>query len=341
MSTSAVVTAFRIVSLPAGYITEAGVTDLIENVLDIGSVASIDVQQRAFNGVPYHTAFVEMSSWTDKEYASNLLEQLTDAGKDTVAMAFAGQTFVWPNGKPMNHLSFKALDHMPNHSSNSSLPAESSEWPLSETDWKSLYIPCIPDDLHVFDGQNIYPFGPEHLKFMIEKGLNLGEVSRIDYVNQIKEDRTVKTAYVHFTKWHDNRQVEELRNMLNTLGSKKVYSFGGRSSVLFTLKGTIMDQSGALKEINRYLVLKINHKPIPDAPEGANAAQLSAANVYLENLVKDKDAEIAALRSKLAAVSVAFDIDNEEMSEICDNGPMQLSELDCPDGEEGEEIEDA
>jgi hypothetical protein len=340
MSTSTIVTAFRIVSLPAGYITESGVTDLIENVLDIGTIASLDVQQRAFNGVPYHTAFVEMGSWTDKEYASNLLEQLTEAGKDTVAMAFAGHTFVWPNGKPMNHLSFKALDHMPAKSSayGPAGTSDVSEWPLSDSDWKSLYIPCIPDDLSLFDGQNTYPFGNEHLMFMIEKGLNLGEVSRIDYVNQVKEERTVKTAYVHFKKWNDNRQVEELRNLLNTVGSKKCYSFGGRASGLFTLKGQIVDQSGALKEINRYLVMKINHKPIPEAPEGANAAQLSAANVYLENLVKDKDAEIQELRSQIAFMNETF---LPVGPTNWDNGPMELSELDSPDGEEGEEMEDA
>lgn len=341
MSTSTVVTAFRIVSLPAGYITEAGVTDLIENVLDIGSVASIDVQQRAFNGVPYHTAFVGMGQWTDKEYASNLLEQLSEAGKDTVAMAFAGQTFVWPNGKPMNHLSFKALDHMPKvlgGTSQSIQPNVSSEWPLSESDWKSLYIPCIPDDLCVFDGQATYKFGTEYLKFMIEKGLNLGEVSRIDFVNQQKDDRTVKSAYVHFTKWNDTRQVEELRNQLNTVGSMKYYSFGGQASGHFKLKGAITEKSGALKEINRYLVFKINHKPIPDAPDGANAAQLSAANVFLENLVKDKDAEIVALRIQLEAMSVnSASVIN---SDVCDSGPMNISELDTPHMvEEGEEDE--
>jgi hypothetical protein len=315
--------------------TESQVTDLVENVLDIGTVASVDVQQRAFNGVPYHTAFVEMGSWTDRDYSSNLLEQLMDAGKDTVAMGFAGHSFVWPNGKPMNHLSFKALDHMPTQSS---APSNSSEWPLSDSDWKSLYIPCIPDDLTVFDGVNVYPFGPEQLTFMIEKGLNLGEVSRIDFVDQKKDDRTVKTAYVHFTKWHENRQVEELRNQLNTVGSKKCYSFGGRALGLglYTLKGQIVEPSGAIKGINRYLVIKINHKPIPEAPEGANAAQLSAANVYLENLVKEKDAEIEELRSQIAFMNETF---LPVGPTNWDKGPMELSELDCRQDEEGELVD--
>ena len=310
-------------------------TDLIENVLDIGSVASVDVQQRAFNGVPYHTAFVEMGSWTDKDYASNLLEQLTEAGKDTVAMGFAGHTFVWPNGKPMNHLSFKKLDHMPNRSGKVSLPSDAGEWPLSSADWKSIYIPCIPDDIGLFDGRNVYPLTQEHLTFMIEKGLNLGEVSRIDYVNQQKDDRTVKTAYVHFKKWHDNSQVEELRNHLNTVGSRKIYSFGSLGSGLFAFMGKALDSSGLLKDLKRYLVFKINHKPIPEAPEGANAAQLSAANIYLENQVKAKDAEIEALRAQLANMSAPI-IDET----VWDSGSMDVSELDT-EGEEGEVVAEA
>jgi len=330
MSTS-VVTSFRIVSLPASYMTEHEVTDLVQDVLNIGTVASVEVQQRTFNGVPYNTAFVEMADWTDKEYASNLLEQLTEAGRDTVAMAFEGHTFVWPNGKPMNHLSFKAVERMPSAHTAASLDV--SERPLSENDWKSIYIPCITDDLTVFDGKHYFPFTPEYLTFMVEKGLNLGEVSRIDFVNQQKDDRVVKGAYVHFSKWYENRQVEELRNQLNTVGSKKVYSFGGRSTGSFALKGTVTDQVGVTKEINRYLVFKINHKPIPDAPEGANAAQLSAANVFLENLVKEKDAEIEELRSQIAFM-------NEQFLPVgpanWDSGPMDLSELDCPNGEEGE-----
>jgi len=335
MSASAIVSAFRIVSLPSGYTTQEEVTDLIENVLHYGSVESVEVQQRTFNGVPYHTAFVEMGSWTDTECADSMQKQLTKAGKDKVDQWFIDFPFFWPNGKPMHYLTFKALDYMPKHSVRTTLSADANEWPLSSADWKSIYIPCIPDDVGLFDGQNVYPLTQEHLTHMIEKGLNLGEVSRIDYVNQQKEDRIVKTAYVHFKKWNDNRQVEEFRNQLNTVGSKKIYSFGCHGSALFTLMGKLLDQSGIVKDVNRYLVFKINHKPIPEAPEGANAAQLSAANVYLENLVKAKDAEIEALRAQLAHI-VAPIIDNR----ILDSGPMDVSELDNH-GEDGEVVAEA
>jgi hypothetical protein len=323
------------VSLPSGYTTQEQVTDLIENVLHYGSVESVEVQQRAFNGVPYHTAFVEMGSWTDTECADSMQKQLTKAGKDKVDQWFIDFPFFWPNGKPMHYLTFKALDHMPKHSVRATLPTDAGEWPLSSADWKSIYIPCIPDDIGLFDGRNVYPLTQEHLTFMIEKGLNLGEVSRIDYVNQQKDDRTVKTAYVHFKKWHDNSQVEELRNHLNTVGSRKIYSFGSLGSGLFTFMGKALDSSGLLKDVKRYLVFKINHKPIPAAPEGANAAQLSAANVYLENLVKAKDAEIELLRAQLANMSPPI-IDET----VWDSGPMDMSELDT-EGEEGEEVAEA
>jgi hypothetical protein len=331
MSASPIVTAFRIVSLPAGFTTEEKVVALVQEILDIGTVASVDVQQRAYNGAPYYTAFIELSCWTGDDYSNSLLEQLMECGKDTVAMGFGDNTFFWPNGKPMNHLSFKALDRMPNRSSVTTAvsagPTE-SEWPLSDSDWKSIYIPCIPDDLRIRHGNVSSAVSVDSLTFMFEKCLNLGEVSRIDFVNQPKDDRTVKTAYVHFKKWNENRQVEELRNQLNTSGSKKIYSFG-LGLERYSLTGCNIDQTGNEVEINRYLVLKINHKPIPDAPEGANAAQLSAANVYLENLVKEKDAEIEKLRAELAAVkSLSAPVG------MWDKGPMELSELNVD--EEGE-----
>jgi hypothetical protein len=329
------VTAFRIVSLPAGFDTQEKVVALVQEILDIGTVASVDVQQRSFNGVPYHTAFIELSCWTGDDYSNDLLEQLMECGKDTIAMGFGDNTFFWPNGKPMNHLSFKALDRMPNRSSakTTTFPTISagptdSEWPLSDADWKSIYIPCIPDDLCMRHGKTSSPVSTDLLTIMFEKCLNLGEVSRIDFVNQQKDDRTVKTAYVHFKKWNENRQVEELRNQLNTTGSKKIYSFGSGLEH-YSLTGCNIDQAGNQIEINRYLVLKINHKPIPDAPEGANAAQLSAANLYLENLVKEKDAEIEKLRAELAAImSLSAPVG------VWDNGPMDLSELNVD--EEGE-----
>jgi hypothetical protein len=139
---------------------------------------------------------------------------------------------------------------------------------------------------------------------MIEQGLQLGEVSRIDFVNKPIGDTNARMAYVHFSKWYDNRSVEELRNQLNTVGSKKFYKFGSQATGSFSFKGSL--------EANRYLVFKINHKPIPDAPEGANAAQLAAANVYLENQMKIKDAEIAELKALLS---------------IDGKGAMQMSEL--------------
>jgi len=334
MSASPVVTAFRIVSLPAGFTTEEKVVALVQEILDIGTVESVDVQQRSYNGAPYYTAFVELSCWTGDDYSNSLLEQLMECGKDTIAMGFGDNTFFWPNGKPMNHLSFKALDRMPIRSSTktTTFPMVSaglaeSEWPLSDADWKSIYIPCIPDDLRIRHGNVSSPVSVDSLTFMFEKCLNLGEVSRIDFVNQTKDDRTVKTAYVHFKKWNDNRQVEELRNQLNTIGSRKIYHFG--FPVRYDLTGCNIDKEGNEVEINRYLVLKINHKPIPDAPDGANAAQLSAANVYLENLVKEKDAEIEKLRAELAAImSLSAPVG------VWDNGPMDLSELNVD--EEGE-----
>jgi hypothetical protein len=308
-------TTFRIVSLPSGYSTESDVVQLVERDLSIGKVASLVVQKRNFNNVPYYTAFVDMEMWFDNHPANNLLFELEQAGSDTVVASFDGKQFSWPNGKPMNYLSFKASKKLASDSANTQkvFPSENVERPLSDTDWKSLYIPCIPDNLVVFDGTETVPFRNDDIYFMIEKVLNLGEVDRIDFVNQPKIGSTemVKSAYIHFKKWYDNRNVEELRNQLNTIGSKKFYSFRGQPGN-FTLKGSTAETDGSV--IDRFLVFKINHKPIPAAPEGANVHQLSAANTFLESLVKSKDDEIAELKMKLAIFkSSSEDVDIREL----------------------------
>jgi vacuolar-type H+-ATPase subunit I/STV1 len=174
-----------------------------------------------------------------------------------------------------------------------SYPETNVERPLSESDWKSIYIPIIPDDLVALNGSIMTVITQEKLTDIIQNELRIGEVSRIDYVTTESADdkKSIKSAYIHFKTWYDNAEVESLRNELNTKGSKRYYSFGIRPTQ-YTFK-TYDEQ----KEIyvNRYLVFKINHKPLQEAPEGLNIHQLHAANEFLNNLVKEKNEEIEAL----------------------------------------------
>jgi len=189
-------------------------------------------------------------------------------------------TFNWANGKKM-FLSFKAV-------SKQSKRVEQVERPMYESDWKSLYIPLIPDNMFVSDNGAMIPFHHDALKNVIQNELCLGEVSRIDFV------RTEKgmSAYVHFTKWYETAFVENLRNELNTVGSKRIYRFNKYQFMC-------SPQFGVFRAA--FLVFKINHTPIEEAPVDANVHQLAAANKYLDTLVKVQESTLEELNFKLEA----------------------------------------
>ena len=298
----------RIVSLPYGYTTEDHVRDLIEDVLQIGKTTSVKVQQRRYNNAFYYSAFINFEYWYDSKVSTelqllieeNLVLDSDEEGEMTNTKNFNLSLpefyFTWTNGQPMNHISFKLLNDTPIEPT-INYPETNIERPLSESDWKSLYIPIIPEDLVAFSGTVMTVITPDKLTDIIQNQLRLGQVDRIDYVTSEPTDGKVpvKSAYVHFKTWYDNAEVENLRNELNTKGSKRYYSFGVRPSQ-FTFK--IYDEDKEMY-VNRYLVFKINHKPLQEAPEGLNIHQLHAANEFLNNLVKEKDEQITAMAKEI------------------------------------------
>jgi len=298
----------RIVSLPYGYSSEDQVRDLIENVLQIGKTTSIKVQQRRFNNAFYYSAFINFEYWYDSKVSNelqllieeNLVLDSDEEGEMTNAKNFNLSLpefyFTWANGQPMNHISFKLLNNAHIETPNN-YPETNVERPLTEADWKSLYIPIIPDDLVAFNGTVMCVITQDKLIDIVQNQLRIGEVNRIDYVTSEPTDdkKPVKSAYIHFKTWYDNAEVENLRNELNTKGSKRYYSFGVRP-LQYTFKS--YDEKTEMY-VNRYLVFKINHKPLQEAPEGLNIHQLHAANEFLNNLVKEKDEQIEAMKKEI------------------------------------------
>jgi len=295
----------RIVSLPAGHTSVETVKVLVEDILQIGKTSNIKVQQRNHGATTYYTAFIDLEQWFETPVAQLLGEQLACL-EDDRSFILDSPTFSWANGKSMN-LSFKALTAV-KVALKPQPVYESTDYPLSDTDWKSMYIPCIPENMFVVDklGGQSYPFHQDQLKWIIEQGLGVGEVSRIDFVRNIKEDgSTVLSAYVHFKKWHDNSFVENLRNELNTSGSKRIHYFGQYS----------FHRSLDIASIQRaFLVFKINHKPIEEAPADINVHQAMAAAKFLDAKVKEQEAEIAKLKEMLG-----LGVDGK--------GPMTIDEL--------------
>jgi hypothetical protein len=269
----------RIVSLPAGYTNDASVKSLVEDILQIGKTSAVKVQERANSAVTYYTAFVDFEHWVESPVSKYLADsfQCEDGEMPSKAVMLDEPTFNWANGKKM-FLSFKAI----------SKQSKRVERPMYESDWKSLYIPLIPDNMFVSDNGAMIPFHHDALKNVIQNELCLGEVSRIDFV------RTEKgmSAYVHFTKWYETAFVENLRNELNTVGSKRIYRFNKYQFMC-------SPQFGVFRAA--FLVFKINHTPIEEAPVDANVHQLAAANKYLDTLVKVQESTLEELNFKLEA----------------------------------------
>lgn len=161
---------------------------------------------------------------------------------------------------------------------------------LSEDDWKSVYIPVIPNNLYLANPLNtssVSRFQAKYLKSFIENNLQLGSVKRIDFVDRSIEnsDVPVKSAYIHFNHWFDSKNAKTLRFNLNTYGKHRQNGyFAGESigSKFYSLMGDGKYGSG-------YFMFKINHKPIEEVDYEVNVPQLVAANRILEQKVKEKD----------------------------------------------------
>jgi len=302
----------RIVSLPSGYTNDASVTRLVEDILEIGTVSTVNVQQRDTGSVTYYTAFIEFECWVDSP-VSRFLEQafaVEEGVFPTKAVTLDEPSFTWANGKKM-FLSFKAVEQKFDGAKKRVIARnEPVERPLSDEDWKSMYIPLIPDNMFVSDRGGMFPFHAEQLKHIIQHELGIGEVSRIDFVMSEQG----RSAYVHFTKWYDNGYVEDLRNELNVRGNMRLYKFGKFSFMRSPEVGVFRPA---------FLVFKINHKPIDEAPTDANVHQLAAANKFLDALVKEQAAEIAELKAKLAGEQP---IDAADLG-VDGKGPMTMSEV--------------
>ena len=184
---------------------------------------------------------------------------------------------------------------------------------LKETDWTSIYIPQIPDTLYL-DG--IIGHGQEDgktpmhefvLEWLIKTNLELGQVSRIDYVTRasVGPAPPTKSAFVHMAHWNDTPHVRNFRQTLETKGAWKLASAIDKKQNNKVLQ--IMDIVGG-KPVPRYLSLKINVAPIPTADATLNVHQLATAKAALEQQV----ANLTEAYKKLEAQSkVNNDLFNE------------------------------
>ena len=171
---------------------------------------------------------------------------------------------------------------------------------LDDDQWKSVYIPVIPNNLYLANPLNTASsnrFQAKYLKSFIENNLQIGSVKRIDFVDRSIEnsDVPVKSAYIHFNHWFDSKNAKTLRYNLNTHGKHRqngYFAADGMGSKFYSVLGDGSYGSG-------YFMFKINHKPIEEVDYEVNVPQLVATNRILEQKIKEKDAIFQRIKNIL------------------------------------------
>ena len=295
--------AVRIVSLPSQLKTPEQVAEFVNMELFTGdhvkSVKIVPMETTA--GVKYRSAFVDLTP--SLNYYGSLSDSLLDAGKDGVSIPCSNLMnsmclFTFDNGKPMSHI--KVVQAQPQTQATTEL------LPLSPDDWTSIYIPLVPNDLsfvtqngnHVLDSEAA-------LSEFFEHGLKIGKVSRIDFMNKAAHgsDRQIRCAYVHFDAWFNNRTTEKIRS---AIASRSEYSCNGFHNGFEFVRFNS----------NRYLNMKVNHKPIPVAPENLNIHQLASANLSMAQRIAELEQEIEALKSSLPPVPLVPLVPSLDLSQV-------------------------
>jgi len=314
----------QIVALPAGYTTSETVTELLSSIMSIGEPLDIRIiekknyNQKLKSTIVTRTALVEFKVWHNTPVAHSLYYALLRIGDNddeqlrgqSVRLHVENTNFQWDNGDPMTHLSVREAT-MPKSSvavaagGEAGAVAAPRHLPLTESDWNSLYIPLIPNSMSLLhpDG-TIRTFQPKHLQSFIENDLQLGKVSRIDFIDRkIDNVGTVKAVFIHFEHWNDNAAVTNLRNTLNTQEHSRQHGYyDGKHFHKFIVRNENGDR------VPGYFAFKINHKPIPEvAPTELNMSQLVAANKVLTEKMAERDAEIRRLTEALALLQPKTD----------------------------------
>lgn len=312
--------AIRIVSLPSGFETYDTAKYLVEHILDLGRVSDLQVKLiKQTNGASYHTAVVDFHYWAKNPFSVWLQQELirvvdecasngkaSDAEKTSIQIPstcvnidplvvgpHCPTSFTFANGKPMTHLSIRAMKTFSETKGPVSLEGmEPLFYADQEPDrWSSIYIPVIMPSMYyqgkwMGDSTNI-PHLEANLKMLFEEKMCLGRVSRIDFVEEKKDDKVTLKAFVHFSWWAktslSTRETLEKDSQIRLRG---VYNHvDGKMDVFRKSPDDYYGPSAV------FLPLRINHKPIPASTGILNVHQLAA-------ILKEKTEQIEFLLPK-------------------------------------------
>lgn len=307
----------RITCLPRDYETLEQVRNLFENVLGLGVVKSIKLKTRNIeNSRTITSASVEFSQYNYENSTISYLASMPHGM--TMECQHPDEVFSWPDGRgKMKHLSLQkymittATNHLP--------VIETERLEIPEGGWSSLHIPVLPSNHMFIDmGNGLHKvFKPrDDLCDFIENKLMLGKVRRIDFVERDdmfitpegkichvdpdadtaaapKHETNVLAAFIHMEFWFNNRCTQQVRYNLDNHGQFHMRGFQDLTG-FHSFYGT--------KGKEQYFVLKINHKPIPDADGKLNIHQLAAMNARLKEEMEKIMAENAELKARLPKV---------------------------------------
>lgn len=300
--------AIRIVSLPHGYDTYAGAKYFVEEVLQLGIISDLKVKNINMpNGSCYTTANVEFVYWFNNELSVRVQKELIEvadrcedventsihiASSDITGRAGQFAQFVFSNGKPMTHISIRNVKTTP-RTDLIRASLDGAE-PLFYADqapemWSSIYIPNIVSAIH-YDGKHLgdssnIPLLEANLKEIFEEKLCVGRIGRVDFVDAPILNSTGDTirsnlkAFVHFNWWANTPTAIQLRQTLEQEGQFRMIGVPNK-------RGGIDGFSGITSQLHPFLLLKVNHKPIPAAVGTLNVHQLTA---ILEEKTKQMD----------------------------------------------------
>ena len=257
------VDAIRLVSLPAEVQTGDDVYNFVHDFLGFEASSVNIVAMQTEQGVRYRSAFVDIKGLlsdgvnrpSSQAFIDGSLVSLTIQGNDVPGFIH------FDNGKRMSHVKVvRAKSHAP---SNEPLALDAGEW-------TSIYIPVITEDL-TMDNGDVRLNDEDELAAFFEDKLKVGKVSRIDFMSKPvpNSDRVAKCAYVHFDQWYDNHTAKLVRKVISDKGE-------------FSCNGFYDGFEFCRFDKNRYINLKVNHKPIPTATADMNVHQLTARVKVLE-----------------------------------------------------------
>jgi hypothetical protein len=261
------ISAIRIVSLPYELDNANKVADFVKSSLGFPDAVWVNiVNMKTDSGVSYRSAFVDIADSVaniDSIYPSNGL-------------------FHFDNGMPMDHIKIVACKK--NAPSIEPLVLEDGEW-------SSIYLPAIPADLTIDNGDLQFNDQPSMSEFF-EDLLKIGQISRIDFVDKKQSGRG---AFVHFDHWYNNRSAIQLRKTIATRGQ-------------FVCKGYYDGFEFCNFDNNRYLVLKMDTKG--EVSTKNEQSDLDVANARIVELEK-QNAElkkVAQVMIRVPNIGVNLDV---------------------------------